>query len=204
MVVNSRITKKITAVYHVLKSNMNVKQGLYQVKHGKEMALASGLYNNNKRVGIWHFFDYKSNLMQNFDYDHNIITYEAVDDDLSRFKYLFDVKVAATDTVTKPMKIGGRYFGYLPLINFFKQPDWLEMYYGSYPTLTLEILVSPAGNLADFTIHINDYDKNSLNVNINLLALEDKVFVPATINRQPVSSRIIIPCTIDNSGNIVL
>src|SRR5476651_677819 len=100
MVVNTRITKKITAVYHVLKSDMNIKQGLYQVKHDKEMALASGLYANNKRVGMWHFFDYTGNLMQNFDYDRNMLTYEAADDDQSGFQYLFDVKVVATDTVT--------------------------------------------------------------------------------------------------------
>ena len=183
---------------------MSIKQGLYQVKHGKEMALASGLYDHNKRIGIWHFFDLKGNLMQNFNYDQNIITYEAQDDDLSRFRYLFDVKVVATDTITKPMKIGGRYFGYLPLINLFKRPEWLHMDYGSYPLVNIELLISPAGNLADYTIHIKDYSQTNLNVNINLLNQEDKTFVPATINGQPVSSRIIIPCSLDNNGNIVL
>ena len=181
---------------------MNIKQGLYQVKHDKEMALASGLYANNKRVGMWHFFDYTGNLMQNFDYDRNMLTYEAADDDQSGFQYLFDVKVVATDTVTKPMKIGGRYFGYVPLINLFKKPEWLTMSYDSYPLITIELLVSPAGNLANYTIHINDYRQTNLNVNINLLNQEDKTFVPATINGQPVSSRILIPCRLDDNGNI--
>lgn len=200
-----KLTKKITAVYHVLETDPNIKEGLYQARHDKTMALASGLYKNNKRVGIWHFFDYNGNLLQNFNYDNNTLTYEAPDDLGGGFKYAFDKKVVATDTVTKPIRIGGRYFGYLNYMLLYKEPKgdtWDPSV--TYNKATVELLVSPGGQLADYTIHLMYYGKiRDLHVNLDLLNEEDKLFIPATINGEPVSSSIVIPCNIDNRGNMI-
>lgn len=202
--VNQKLTKTITAVYHVLKAKPEIKQGLYQVRHDKTVALASGLYANDKRVGIWHFFDYKGTINQNFDYDHNKLTYEAPDDQAPDFTYLFDKKLADTDVVTKPIKIGGRYLGYLPYLQVFKRPTDLNYDSAPYIRVTIVLLISPGGHLADFTIHLSDLNfQRDLSVNIDLMADEDKTFIPATLNREPVSARITIPCAIDKNWNLV-
>ncbi len=201
MEVRSRLTKNITEVYHVLVSNQRIKEGLYQAIHGKKMALASGIYKDDKKAGVWHYFDYDGKLAQNFDYNRNMLTYEAPEDDPSSFKYLFDNKVNSADTITKPIKIGGRFFGYVPLLAFFKKPDDMPVYGTSPIFTTVELLVSPAGNLADYTIHLGYRD---LNVNLNLLKQEDKLFLPATINGSAVASRIVIKCYIDLNGNLTI
>ncbi|QKJ30036.1 hypothetical protein HQ865_09795 [Mucilaginibacter mali] len=199
-----KLTKKITAFYHVLQADPKVKHGLYQARHDKNMALASGLYENDKRVGLWHFFDYQGNLLQNFNYDKNVLTYEALDDQVNGFKYFFDKTVKATDTVTKPIKIGGRYFGYLNYMTLFKLPKEFDTEsHPSYNLITVELLVSPGGHLADYIIHLPVWGgKKDLSFNIDMLSEEDKVFIPATINGEPVSARIIIPCSIDGRGNL--
>jgi hypothetical protein len=199
-----KINKKVTAVYHVLASDPNIKHGLYQARHDKTMALASGLYANNKRVGIWHFFDYAGQIFQNYNYDQNKLTYEAPDDSVSGFKYLFDKKVIDTDIVTKPVKIGGRYFGYINYMKVFKKPDDMDYENLQNANITIELLISPGGHLADYTIHLqNTYYKNDLSVNLDLLSEEDKTFIPATLNNEPVSARIVIPCRLDKSFNLV-
>lgn len=196
-----KLTKKITVVYHVLQTDPQVKHGLYQARHDKNMALVSGLYNNNKRIGLWHFFDYQGNLMQNFNYDKNLLLYEAPDDQSVLFTYMFDKPIKATDTLTKPIKVGGRYFGYINYMRLFKIPkDYSEE---TYRSAMVELLISPGGHLADYTIHLPSYNNPlDLNFNIDLLSDEDKTFIPATLNGQPVSARISIRCTIDNSGNL--
>lgn len=199
-----KLTKKITAIYHVLKSDPQIKQGLYQARHDKTMALASGLYQNNKRTGMWHFFDYQGNLLQNFNYDVNVLTYEAPDEQPTGFKYFFDKPIKATDTVTKPIRIGGRYFGYLNYMTLFKLPrEYDTDSHPSYKLITVELLISPGGHLADYTIHLPTWDGiRDLNFNIDLINEEDKIFIPATLNGEPVSARIAIPCSIDGRGNL--
>jgi hypothetical protein len=204
MLVNQKLPNKLVAVYNVLKSDIKIKQGLYQVRRDKKTAIVSGVYTNNKRTGLWHFFDSKGTLIENFNYDTNELTYEAPDTRQEGFKYVFDKDFTSTDTITKPIRVGGRYYGYLPYLNLFKKPKDLNTIDQAYLNVYIELLISPGGVLADYNIHISsDYYnfERTLNVNLDLLPLDDKIFIPATINRQPVASRITIPCLIDNSGN---
>lgn len=201
---SQKLTKKITEVYHVLQSDPNIKHGLYQARHDKKIALASGLYAHNKRVGVWHFFDYAGNLLQNYNYDQNLLTYEAPDDSGSRFKYLFDKKVISTDVLTKPVKIGGRFFGYINYMKVFKKPADADYEDLDRANITIELLISPGGHLAAYTIHVRNYNyNNDLSVNIDLLSEEDKTFIPATLNNEPVSARIVIPCQLDRNFELM-
>ncbi|GAB3905192.1 hypothetical protein GCM10028826_07190 [Mucilaginibacter boryungensis] len=198
-----KLTKDIVLIYNVLKDNKQIKDGLFQARYQKSKALASGLYRNDKRVGVWHFFDKQGTLTQNFDYDNNRLTYEAPDD--SNFTYVIDKDFKQTDTVTKPIRIGGRCYGYIPYLLLFQKPADLLYYDRESISVTLELLISPAGNLADYTIHLSGFEyKNDLNVNINLLNAEDKIFVPATMNGEQIASRILVRCKMDNIGRLVL
>lgn len=194
------ITKGIQERYYVLKSDHHTKQGLYQVIYHKK-ALASGAYTNGKQTGVWHFYDYQQKLMQNFNFDTRRVLYEAPEDSVSKFKYLFDETLHDADQVTKPIRIGGRYFGYLPYLKIFKLPPDL-IYWDSDIPILLEILVSPGGNVADYIVHFNSFTyQKTFHVNINLLNTDDKLFIPATINGKAVSSRIMITCYLDTEND---
>lgn len=199
-----KLTKNTQEVVNVLKTNTDIKQGLYQVRYRKNIALVSGMYTNNKKTGIWHYFDYTGKLIQNYDYDRDKITYEAPDDDITGFKYLFDKKINNTDLVTKPIRIGGRYYGYLSYLNVFIKPDDAYGIENDNLTAFVELLISPGGHLADYNIHLVSYNYDRmLNVNLNLLSEDDKRFVPATINHEAVSSRIAFYCHVAGNGKLI-
>lgn len=206
IVVNQKLPNKLLAVFNVLAKDYNVKQGLYQVRRDKKTAIVSGVYTNNKKTGIWHYFNYKGTLVQNFNYDNNELTYEAPDSNEDGFKYFFDKDFKSTDVLTKPIKIGGRYYGYLPLLALFKKTPDLNNIDNQFLITSIELLISPGGVLADYNIHISsnyyNFDK-TLNVNIDLLPMEDKIFIPATLNHEPVASRIVVPCFIDSKNQLV-
>jgi len=200
----NRLTQNVLEEYFVLKSDKTIKQGLYQAIYGHDIALASGDYFNNKQVGVWHFYDTNGRLVQNFDYSINAITYEEPDNYISgmHIKYSFDDTVGKQDRVTKPMKIGGRCYGYIPYLLVFRlSDDYVNTDFTRFNAI-LEILVSPGGRLADFKVHIQGADDSEriTSFSPDLIDERDRLFVPATINGKPVLCRIFIKCRITGGG----
>ena len=201
----NRLTPSVVETFFVLKSDKEIKQGLYQAVYSHNIPLASGRYANNKKVGMWHFYDLNGTLLENFDYDRNAMLYEKPDNVLSevQIQYAFDNKIADSDKITKPIKPGGRYFGYIPYMRMFKLSDDFIGTDTRLFTAVLELLVSPGGRLADFKVHIksNDFERTTT-FSTELFSDEDKLFVPATINGQPVLSRIFVKCKLTDTGEL--
>lgn len=181
-------------------------QGLYQAIYRDRQPVATGMYNQDKRIGLWRFYDAAGHPMQTYDYDTNTVTFEAKEDTTSNFRYLLDNTLGPTDKAHKPVKTGGRYFGYLNYLKLFKLPAEYE----SHPEVmlnevktTLELLVSPGGRLADIKVNINNgAEDHFIRLKPDLLPPEDKIFTPATLNGEPVACRIIIRVYITEEGGI--
>jgi hypothetical protein len=203
----NKLTGSVTEQFQsVIETDKQVKQGIYHAFFAKKTVIASGAYKNDKRIGTWHFFDPSGQIMQNYDYDNNQLLYESREDEKTRFKYNIDYIINKADVTTKPVRLGGRYFGYIPYLRLFKLPDDLENINPEQCTVILELLISPMGRLADYTIRItNSYtgeDIRVLNINTNILPGEDKIFIPATLNKNPVSSQITVACYMNRYGDI--
>jgi hypothetical protein len=198
-----RITANVTERYQtVIETNKEIKQGLYQAFY-KKTPIASGVFKDNKKTGMWHFFNTSGEIMENFNYNTNTLLAEAAEDSTSNMRYILDDKYKSTDLVKKPIRIGGRYFGYVPYLKLFKLPaDMANINHIQFAVI-LELLVSPGGRLADFKIHIKSatYER-VFNINPDLLTDEDKQFVPASINGQAVSSRIFVNCYINDFDDL--
>lgn len=201
----NRLTQSVIEHFLVLRSNKEIKQGLYQAIYHRRIALASGNYANNKRIGVWHFYDSYGRLVQNFNYAQNSITWEIADDSLTatHIRYGFDNKFTDSDRVTKPMKIGGTYYGYIPYLKLFRLSDDYMGTDLSQFTAVLEILVSPGGRLADFKVHIKSpVDERITTFSTDLIDEDDRLFVPASINHKPVLCRIFVKCRITDDGEL--
>jgi hypothetical protein len=201
---NHQLTDLITEKISVLKSDKSTRQGLYQALFLKKTAIASGQFVNDKKTGVWHFYDTQGRLLQNYDYTKKALLYEAVEDTTSSLRYFVDKLLADTDHTTKPVKAGGRYFGYIPYLKLFKLPPYLENINRLVSWAVVELLVSPGGRLADFKVHIysgESYEK-VFSMNINMPNEEDKTFIPATVNGEPIGCRIMIRCQINAEGGI--
>jgi hypothetical protein len=191
----------------VIQTHKQIKQGVYHAFYNKKTVIASGTYTDDKKTGMWHFYDQRGRLLQNFNYDTNRLQYEAPEDSTSNIMYRVDEFIRDTDRVTKPIRLGGRYYGYVPYLRTFKLPEGFNnSAYWGHCTVMLEILVSPLGRLADCTAHVryagSDKDLAEVSINPALISDEDKQFVPATLNRKPVSSRILIGCYITRDDEI--
>jgi hypothetical protein len=201
----NKITANVTErVQTVIEADKQVKQGTYQALFNKKTILASGKYVNDKKVGTWHYFDREGKLAQNYDYDNNALLYEAPEGNVSPLRYYIDYYITDKDTTTQPVRPGGRYFGYVPYFKLFKVPVGLGYEELDKFTVTFELLISPMGRLADIMVHIrrrgDNVDQMSYNLNIDLLPPDDKIFIPATFNKNPVASRINVTCNMDKFG----
>ncbi|QJD97031.1 hypothetical protein HH214_14720 [Mucilaginibacter robiniae] len=201
----SKLTPIIKETYNVLKSDNKTLQGQYAAYYKKQL-VAAGKYDKNARIGYWTFFDIHGKLMQRYNYNDRTLNYEAPEDTTSSFRYMIDQNIDTTTRATKPVRLGGRYFGYLRYLNLFKLPGELVGLNDNLYAITIELLVSPGGRLADYKVHIQsrmDKDENqTFNMNINLLKDEDKMFLPATYNHVPVSATIFIRCHLSGKDRI--
>ena len=202
----NRLNDDVIEKFQVLKDHQDVRDGPYQALYRRRIPVAQGKYTGDKKTGMWRFYDPKGRLMQIYDYDTKTIRYEAKEyGQSSDLYYGIDKEIADTDKITKPVKVGGRYFGYLPYLGLY-QPPFNPYEYGTKGCLAIvELLISPLGRLADFKVRTNcsliQYDQ-AITMHINLFKEEDRQFIPATYNGQPVVSRILIRCTLNSSGGL--
>lgn len=199
----TKLTGNVSQVYKVLASSKYTKQGLYQALFKKKTVVATGMFENDKKSGIWRFYDQKGQAMQIYDYSKKQLLFEAREDTSSNLRYFVDKQLDSTSKITKPVKVGGRYFGYLPYLNLFTVPkDLRDINYDVFSAV-VELLISPYGRLADYKVHLTALNfKRTINMNINLPNEEDMVFIPATLNGEPISSRVVIQCYVTNSGHL--
>jgi len=202
---SDRLTSKVTEKFYVLKSNENIRHGIYEALYRRRTIIANGNYYMGKKTGKWLFYGPNGLPLEVFDYDKNILRYEAREDTTSDTRYLVDKELSDTDKVTKPIKIGGRYYGYLPYLGLYKTPLDIDGYTASSFVAIIELLVSPMGRLADYKVRVVstllEYDQTT-HMDVNLFSEEDKEFFPATLNGQPILSRIIIKCRLTDGGSL--
>lgn len=204
-----KLTPEVTEKYQVLKSDYSVMQGTYAA-YLKKVLVAAGNYNKSIKTGTWTFFDAKGKVVQRFNYDKHTLIYEAPHDSTSRIRYVVDDSLKNNPQFTRPVRIGGRYYGYLPYINLIKLPAYVSNLNDMTDRATIELLITPLGRLAEYKLRIsaigavNHDDDVVLNVNLNLLKDEDKIFLPATLNSNPIAVSIIIPCNFYRSDLIRL
>lgn len=199
----NRLTDSVIERFYVLKSDKDIREGPYKAFFKRKTLIASGNFTKGKKTGIWQFFNTAGILVQKFDYNTNNFTFESVYDTINDVRYLFDAKPQKGDTVTRPLKPGGVYYGYIPYLKLFRLP------FDSYGINTdafdaeIELLVSPLGRLAEYKVHLTSgwyqYD-HTVKMDVRLLNEEDQMFMPATLNSKPIISRIIIKCFVTSEG----
>lgn len=203
----NKLTDLVTEKYQtIIQTNKQVKQGVYYAFYDKKTLIATGRYTDDKRTGMWHFFNRQGKQVENYNYDTNKLLYEAPDDSTANIRYIIDKTITNTDLITRPVRLGGNYYGYVPYLRLFKLPPEMETNNNSVYNVILELLVSPGGKLADYKIHIRytntTNDLAVLNINTDLIPEEDKTFIAATFNNQPILSRIVIGCYITKYDGI--
>jgi len=201
-----KLSNNVTEVFHVLKNSVNTRQGLFQAIYKKKVPVASGMFDNDKKTGLWRFTDPNGQVLQTYDYSQKKVYFEAPEDTSSPLRYYVDLELKPTDKVTKPVKIGGRYYGYLPYLTLFTLPTGYKEIDRGIVDAVVVLLISPFGRLADYKVNLIAKGLSepfkTVNMNINLPDPADLVFTPATLNGEPVACRITIKCSVDSKGHL--
>jgi hypothetical protein len=204
--IKRKISGDVTEVFKVLARDVNTRQGLFRALYKNKIAVASGMYENDKKVGLWKFSDPKGTVIQTYDYSTGRLFYEAPEDTTSHLRYFVDKTLMPGDKVTKPVKIGGIYYGYLPYLTLFTLPKEYREIDRDVITAVVELLVSPGGRLADFKVNLiadpTGRPFKTVNMNIKLPDPADVKFIPAKLKYDPIASRIIIRCVINSRGHL--
>jgi hypothetical protein len=205
--IKRKLTGNVTEIYKALAKDVNTRQGMFRAVYKRNNVVAAGMYENDKKVSLWKFYDPKGTIMQTYDYSTGRLFYEAPEDSTSHMRYLVDKVLKEGDKVTKPIKIGGRYYGYLPYLNLFMLPKEYTYINRGILRATVELLVSPGGRLADFRVNLIAEDSpkpfRTVVMNLKLPDPADLVFIPAKLNGEPVSCSIIVNCLVTNAGRLV-
>jgi hypothetical protein len=204
-----KLTPLVEEKYQVLKTDYSIMQGIYSA-YLKKTLIAAGRYDRNQKTGIWTFFNSKGVVCQRFDYTKQSLIYEAPEDSTTGIRYVVDDTLRTNFKFSRPVRIGGRYYGYLKYTNLIKLPTDLTNLNNATEQAAMELLVSPGGRLAEFKIRVSSRDEQdpsggvALTLNLNLLDEEDKVFVGGKLNDKPVPVRIIIPVYFYKSDQVRL
>ena len=203
--VKNKLSDSLTERFYVLKSNPAIRQGPYMALLNRKKLIARGHYQNGKKNGVWQFFDTGGKMVERYDYDRKKFNYEAPLYESADFSYLFDDSLKIGTRVTRPLKVGGIYYGFISYLNIFQVPfDTYDVDTDAFEA-NIELLISPMGRLADYHVRLTsaqyDYD-HIFKMDINLFSEEDRIFKPATINGVPAMSRIIIKCYVSPYGKL--
>ena len=145
------------------------------------------------------------NLNERYNYDKKQFTYEAPLYAGADLSYMFDDTLKKGDRLTRPLKIGGIYYGFIPYLSIFKLPfDTMDIETDSFGAV-VELLISPLGRLAEYKVRVSSayyqYDR-TFTMDLGLFSEEDRTFVPATLNGKPVMSTILIKCYVSSKGEL--
>ncbi|GGH02128.1 hypothetical protein [Mucilaginibacter phyllosphaerae] len=200
-----KLLASVKEIYSVLKSDGITRQGPYQALYNGKTVVATGEFNNDRQVGLWQFYNEKGVVVQTYNYTLKKLYFEAREDTTSHLRYFID-QVIDTAAITKPVKIGGIYYGYLPYLKLFKIPNDLAQIDRRFITAIVELLVSPGGRLADYKVTLLSNPMGAtirvVNMNLKLPNPDDLMFTPATLNGQPIACRIMMRCYVSDDGHL--
>ena len=203
---SNKPSQNIHEKFSVLKTNKNIKQGLFQAFYKDEKLVASGRYENGKRIGRWRFSNTNGIIDQVYDYTNNKLLF-TIKPDTSFIRFEFDTKINDADSLTYPIKIGGNFYGYhfflsshigqlaLDMRNdaddFMRAKRYSEVMkdYRCMHVLT----VGADGILTKWQLLVTGKDfKELYDIKLDKVIDEDKLFIPATQNGKPIVSKVYI------------
>jgi hypothetical protein len=191
---SSDINGLVFEKFNVLKADKKVKQGEYTATFQGNV-IAHGNYTNGKRSGNWSFYSPRGKKpIQIFNYDQNKFT--LLDSaDMRGPSYIVETTNPG-DVVTAPVKIGGS-SGILTLTS--SRIELRGLTRGELPgviqlTVKHTLIINQTGQIVDHIVEATGDNHMAKTLHLNDATFDPEVtrFIPATVNGQPVMSKVVI------------
>jgi len=169
-----------------LKSKKKVKNGVSKILTGQRV-MATGLYQNDVRIGRWSFYREKDTLDQIYNYSTKKLEFALQD---SLIFYEID-SLKAGDRVIYPAKIGGNHYGLHFLVKGFTPSYEFRKYPGLHKVFLI-FYIDENGKLIKYDAEVvaSGYKKLT-NLDLKNFKDEDFDFTPAYVNGKAVPSKLV-------------
>jgi TonB family protein len=178
--------------YYVLKNDPKIKHGTYQYSTKKGL-VEKGQYDNDKKVGVWEFYDTDGILEQKYDYSTNQLVFNKEGNQFGSYKVIIDGKPTDIVPDTPPIFIGGLSSYDRFIVNNLKYPTNSKSNGIEGRQLVL-VTLSKQGEILNASIYRSiapDIDQEALRL-INELPKE---WIPAKHQNEDVDVLIGLPIT---------
>ena len=198
----TRVAESTVEKYEVLKSDKKIKNGTYTKELMKTLSV-KGNYKNNERVGIWEFYSFQSEeIEQKYDYDNRKLIWDIHQE--KPFNFFYDGKWMIANLDSIPYLVGGLTDLKLKLYDKILENIWSQ---GEFQlpfagVTVFSFVVDKNGSTKNHKISISSkgpYEENLLKI----IKEYSKKWIPGIYNGEKVESEFIIPMYISfelNSG----
>lgn len=188
----TRIAPTLLENFQFISKNKNIKNGEAFILDINNKELGRGNYKENKKDSIWNYFSQSGELIQVYDYTNKKIIYNFPDEStIVKSRYELDTIGLINAKITKPLKIGGLYYGFNLLYNQRNLPKEVK---DQKESVLMEYVfsISETGKMETFSINYSSTFYNAVYPqSIKGLYQDAYEFMPATINGNPVKSKLV-------------
>lgn len=203
-------SESLTELVTYAPGSRKIKDGVYKVMDANNKTLVIGYYRQDKKVGIWNYFNPNGVLVQRYDYSNDSLLMNNNHDEGTLVKYSFeipDAKIPANTDVTPPVKIGGNNYGFYLLYDIRQIPIQVRNEIATTrAVMNYEFTIGPDGKLESWDISYLDsrMDKEITKNNLSIKHLPEDAytFIPAKLNGRPVRSKLVytIPLVVEENN----
>ncbi|TDW99132.1 hypothetical protein EDB95_0140 [Dinghuibacter silviterrae] len=195
------VSRYLWEIYEADAYSHKDKDGLYSVETNKKEQLVKGHYKDNKKVGVWEYYD-GGVLVQQYDFSKDTLLFDTTDvNTFVATQYSVEAITDETDTVLPPRKIGGVNYGFLLLFDPRDYPPDLKGI-SSDVKMTYMFTISETGKLLKWKVmYVGPTVQEIIQEReINHLPADAYEFTAARVNGKPVRSTIVysVPITVDH------
>ena len=187
-----RIAPTLVENYESDKVNKKLKVGECFIVNSSNRELARGKYKNGLKDSIWNYFSQNNDLIQVYDFTNKKLIYNILDEgSIVRQKSVIDTTGYVKPKVVAPVKIGGLDYGFYLLYNQRSLPQAAK---DQKEDILMEYIfdISATGKLEDFNIKYSSTFFNAeFKQSIKDLHGDAYEFIPASINGNPVKSKLV-------------
>jgi len=187
--INSK-TELFKTTCEVLKADNTTKHGAYERAVDKKQPLVQGQYERGKRAGLWNYYDYEGNLIQQYNHTTKELLFH-IATDLNNNK-AFRVKTDSFNITTKLERVVLPIGGYSGLNTYF----YYQLRYppNSYQNnvegdVVVSFMVNTDGSTSNFNIK-QSLDPSCEREAIRLLKNYKEGWIPAMYKGQEVPAEI--------------
>ena len=187
-----RIAPTLVENYESDKANKKLKLGECFIVNSANRELARGMYKNGLKDSIWNYFSQNSDLIQVYDFTNKKLIYNIPDvSSIVKQRSVIDSTGYVNAKVVAPVKIGGLDYGFYLLYNQRNLPQGAK---DQKEDILMEYIfdVSATGKLEDFNIkYTSTFYNADFKQSIKDLHGDAYEFIPASINGNPVKSKLV-------------